>query len=46
MAATDYGINKYNPATGGFLHYIHQEGVENSVIHNEILSFVKITWEL
>jgi hypothetical protein len=37
--ATDYGINKYNPETYGFIHYVHDENVTNSVIINEILTF-------
>ncbi len=22
--ATDFGMNKFDPSTGGFIHYIHQ----------------------
>jgi hypothetical protein len=37
--ATDLGVNKFDPGLQGFIHYVHEEGNENSIIHNEILCF-------
>jgi hypothetical protein len=37
--ATDMGVNRFDPATGGFIRYIHNPKNASTLIHNEILSF-------
>ncbi|WP_316788216.1 two-component regulator propeller domain-containing protein [Pedobacter frigoris] len=38
--ATDKGINLYNPMKRSFLNYSHQQGVANSLIHDDVREII------